>query len=168
MVHVQNAADAHLLAESALFPLPSLPPQPNPICHLISDKPSDPTLSQNNLSINSAHSRAAGGAYFITNGEPVVLWEWVNQLLTALGEPPVTRHISLRTASAIGAVCEAAWRVLPLQGEPPMTRFIAAELAKDHWFSLDAARRDLGYTPRITMAAGTAELIASLRNGSNM
>jgi hypothetical protein len=43
-----------------------------------------------------------------------------------------------------------------------MTRFIAAELAKDHWFNLAAARRDLGYTPRITMAAGTAELIASL------
>ncbi len=44
-----------------------------------------------------------------------------------------------------------------------MTRFIAAELAKDHWFSLDAARRDLGYVPRISMAAGTAELITSLR-----
>ena len=43
-----------------------------------------------------------------------------------------------------------------------MTRFIAAELAKDHWFSLDAARRDLGYTPRITMAEGTARLVASL------
>jgi 2-alkyl-3-oxoalkanoate reductase len=127
MVLVQNAADAHLLAETAL------------------DGP------------------AAGRAYFITNGEPVVLWDWVNQLLTGLGEPPVTRHVSLRTASAIGAVCETAWRVLPLKGEPPMTRFIAAELAKDHWFSLDAARQDLGYSPRITMAAGTAELIASLK-----
>jgi len=116
MVHVANAADAHLLAEKAL------------------DGP------------------AAGRAYFITNGEPV-----------GFGEPPVTRHVSLRTASAIGAVCETAWRILPLKGEPPMTRFIAAELAKDHWFSLDAARRDLGYSPRITMAAGTAELIASLR-----
>ncbi len=43
-----------------------------------------------------------------------------------------------------------------------MTRFIAAELAHDHWFDISAARRDLGYKPRITMAAGTAELIASL------
>ncbi|MEZ0216866.1 MAG: NAD-dependent epimerase/dehydratase family protein [Rariglobus sp.] len=127
MVHVANATDAHLLAETAL------------------DGP------------------AAGRAYFITNGEPVVLWDWVNQLLTALGEPPVTRHVSLRTASAIGAICETAWRVLPIKGEPPMTRFIAAELAKDHWFSLAAARRDLGYAPRISMAAGTAELVAALR-----
>ncbi len=136
MVHVENAVDAHLLAEQALH-----------VCHLLDDK------------------RAAGGrAYFITNGEPVVLWDWINSLLIGLGEPPITRKISLRTAAAIGTVCEALWRVLPLKGEPPMTRFIAAELAKDHWFDLTAARRDLGYTPSISMTQGTAELIAHIKN----
>ncbi len=131
MVHVDNAVDAHLLAEAALRK-----------CNLIGYTPA-----------------AAGRAYFITNGEPVVLWHWINQLLAALGEPPVTRRISLSTASAVGAICESIWRILPLRGEPPMTRFVAAELAKDHWFDLTAARRDLGYEPRISMAAGTAELI---------
>ncbi len=135
MVHVENAVDAHLLAEAALQK-----------CHLIGDT-----------------SSAAGRAYFITNGEPVVLWDWVNQLLTAVGEPPITRRLSLSTAHAVGAVCESIWRILPLRGEPPMTRFVAAELAKDHWFNLAAARRDLGYEPRISMTAGTAELIAHLR-----
>jgi nucleoside-diphosphate-sugar epimerase len=127
MVHVANAADAHLLAEAAL-------------------------------------RRGTGGrAYFITNGEPVRLWDWINGLLAALGEPPLTRRISLGAASAVGGVCEALWRMLPLRGEPPMTRFVAAELAKDHWFSIAAARRDLGYEPKVTMAQGTAELVASLR-----
>jgi nucleoside-diphosphate-sugar epimerase len=130
MVHVENAVDAHLLAETAISGQPSVV------------------------------SSAAGHAYFITNGEPVVLWDWINGLLTALGEPPVTKTISLRAASTIGAVCESLWRVLPLKGEPPMTRFIAAELAKDHWFDLTAARRDLGYIPRVTMAQGTAELVS--------
>jgi nucleoside-diphosphate-sugar epimerase len=138
MVHVDNAADAHLAAEHALAK-----------CHLIGD-----TLP------------AAGRAFFITNDEPVVLWDWVNGLLAALGEQPVTKHVSLAAASAVGAICEAAWRVLPLQGEPPMTRFIAAELAKDHWFSLAAARRDLGYVPRVSMAEGTAALVASLRSAA--
>lgn len=129
MVHVDNAVDAHLLAEQALLP-----------------------------------AGAAGGrAYFITNGEPVVLWDWINALLVALGEPPVTKKLSLGAASALGAVCEALWRVLPLRGEPPMTRFIAAELAKEHWFNIGAARRDLGYEPRVTMAAGTADLVAHLK-----
>lgn len=105
---------------------------------------------------------AAGRAYFITNDEPVVLWDWINQLLRALGEPVITRHLPLRAATALGAACELAWRLLPLRGEPPMTRFIAAELAKDHWFDLTAARRDLGYVPQVSMAQGTAELVASL------
>lgn len=138
MVHVDNAVDAHLAAESALS------------CSQLS-------------TLNSQLPAASGRSYFITNGEPVLLWDWINQLLAALGEPPVTRRISLRTASVIGAVCETAWRALPLRGEPPMTRFIAAELAKDHWFDLTAARRDLGYVPRISMTAGTTELIAALR-----
>jgi nucleoside-diphosphate-sugar epimerase len=44
-----------------------------------------------------------------------------------------------------------------------MTRFIAAELAKDHWFNISAARRDLAYSPRVGMVEGTAALVASLR-----
>jgi len=136
LVHVANAVDAHLLAEQALGR-----------CHVIRDNAAAPS----------------GRAYFITNGEPVALWDWINGLLAALGEPPVTRKISLGAASALGAVCEAAWRVLPLKGEPPMTRFIAAELAKDHWFDISAARRDLGYAPKVSMAAGTAELVAAYR-----
>jgi nucleoside-diphosphate-sugar epimerase len=128
MVHVENATDAHLLAEIAL-----------------------------------AQGPAGGRAYFITNDEPVNLWRWIDELLTALGRPALpTRRIPLPVASALGVACEAAWALLPLAGEPPMTRFIAAELAKDHWFRIDAARRELGYAPRVTMAEGTARLVDHL------
>ena len=107
--------------------------------------------------------QCAGRAYFITNDEPVVLWDWINGLLTALGEPPVTKKISLRAASGVGAVCEFIWKTLNRAGDPPMTRFIAAELAKDHWFNITAALRDLGYHPKISMAEGTRQVIESLR-----
>jgi nucleoside-diphosphate-sugar epimerase len=130
MVHIENAVDAHLLAEQA---------------------------------IARANSPAAGRAYFITNGEPVELWSWINKLLVAIGEKPVTKHLSLGAASAIGAAAETVWRLFRLHGEPPMTRFVAAELAKDHWFDITAARRDLRYAPRVSMAAGTAELVAAFK-----
>lgn len=130
MVYIENAVDAHLLAEAALV---------------------------------RADSPAAGKAYFVTNGEPVVLWDWLDGLLLALGRPPVTRRLSLRAASVAGAALEVAWRILPLRGEPPLTRFIAAELARDHWFNISAATRDLGYVPRVSMAAGTVELVRHLR-----
>jgi len=133
MVHVNNAVDAHLLAEQAL---------------------------------KRRDARAAGHAYFITNDEPVILWAWINKLLTALGEPPVTKKIPLGAASAFGAVCETLWRISRKSSEPPMTRFVAKELASDHWFSLDAAKRDLNYVPRVGMADGTAELIAHYQKKS--
>jgi nucleoside-diphosphate-sugar epimerase len=115
------------------------------------------------VALRAKGSGAGGRAYFITNGEPVLLWDWINGLLTGLGEPPVTRRISLPVATALGAACELAWRALPLRGEPPLTRFVAAELAKDHWFDISAARRDLGYAPRVSMAEGTKALISALR-----
>ena len=118
------------------------------------------------LALKRRTAAAAGHAYFITNDEPVVLWNWINGLLTALGEPPVTKSISLGAATAIGAGCEGLWKTLRLNGEPPMTRFIAKELATDHWFNLAAAKRDLGYTPRISMSHGTAELVTSYQSSS--
>jgi nucleoside-diphosphate-sugar epimerase len=128
MVHVENAVDAHLQAETAL----------------------------------GGRAPAAGRAYFITNGEPVVLWDWVNGLLQSLGLPAVTRRVPLPVAYTAGAALEGLWGLLRLEGEPPMTRFVAAELAKEHWFNIAAARRDLGYAPRVTMAAGTRDLVRSL------
>lgn len=106
---------------------------------------------------------AAGHAYFITNGEPVALWPWINDLLLRLGAMPIRRRVSRRAAVTAGAVCEALWTLFPLRGEPPMTRFAAKELATDHWFSIAAARRDLGYEPRVTMTAGLEAYLAILR-----
>jgi 2-alkyl-3-oxoalkanoate reductase len=49
-----------------------------------------------------------------------------------------------------------------LPGEPPMTRFLATELAKDHWYSIAAARRELGYAPPADLSHEMDELVASL------
>ena len=47
-----------------------------------------------------------------------------------------------------------------------MTRFDAKEMVTDHWFDLSAARRDLGYHPLVSVAQGTAELIAHYKAGN--
>ena len=103
-------------------------------------------------------SSIAGKAYFITNGEPLPLWEMVNRILAAAGLPPETRSIPPGLAYAAGAVCEGLWNLLRLSGEPPMTRFVAKELATAHWFKIDAARRDLGYQPQVSIDEGLERL----------
>lgn len=103
--------------------------------------------------------RAGGKAYFISDGQPVKLWPWINQLLEGLGEKPLTRRLSAAKAFRIGTACEFLWKNLPLPGEPPMTRFVATELAKSHWFSIEAARRDLRYGPHVPMEEGLRQFI---------
>ncbi len=100
----------------------------------------------------------AGKAYFISNGEPLPLWEMVNRILAAAGLPPENRSISPKVAYAAGIICEGLWNLLHLSGEPPMTRFVAKELATAHWFNIDAARRDLDYQPQISIQEGLQRL----------
>jgi nucleoside-diphosphate-sugar epimerase len=149
LVHVENAVDAHLLAAAALHAESSS-------VAAARGAPQGPAV------------KVSGRAFFITNGEPVVLWDWINELLRALGERRVTKSLSLGDAYALGIGCELMWRVLPLKGEPPMTRFVASELAMDHWFKLTAARRDLGSVPRVSMEQGMVELVDALRSSAGI
>jgi len=102
----------------------------------------------------------AGKAYFIGDAEPVLLWPWINRLLTELKLPPVKRRISYTGARLLGRGCEVVWSLGRLSGEPPMTRFVAAQLATSHWFRHDAATRDFGYAPAIDNDEGLRRTVS--------
>jgi nucleoside-diphosphate-sugar epimerase len=108
-------------------------------------------------------SPLCGKPYFISNGEPRPIWDLINGILAAADRPPVTRSIPLGLARAVGACLEGVYGALRLSGEPPMTRFLASELSTAHWFDLSAARRDLGYEPRVSIDEGLRRLREWLR-----
>lgn len=108
-------------------------------------------------------SPVAGQVYFISQGEPVVLWDFINQILERLGIPRVTKSISYGAARSIGAVLEMVHALFCLHAEPRMTRFLAAQLAKSHYFDISKAKRDFGYSPRITTAQGLGRLVDFIR-----
>lgn len=91
----------------------------------------------------------AGHAYFVGDAEPVELWPWIESLLASLGLPRIEKSLSRTSAIVLGGACEAAWRLLRRRGEPPLTRFVAAQLASSHSYSMEPARRDFGYVPRV-------------------
>ncbi|MDD5758997.1 MAG: NAD-dependent epimerase/dehydratase family protein [Desulfobulbaceae bacterium] len=105
---------------------------------------------------------AAGKAYFISQGKPVNLWAWINSLLVELDIPPVKKRMGFAKAYWAGLMLESLYRLLALRTEPLMTRFLAQQLAKSHWFSIDAARRDLGYEPKVSTEEGVKRLLAWL------
>lgn len=109
--------------------------------------------------LDRQENNPGGKAYFISNDEPVALWEWIDDLLQAHGIGKTEKRISLAKARKAGIVLECLWTLLRLKGEPPMTRFVASELAKDHWFDISAAKRDLGYRPRVSMKQGMKRLL---------
>jgi len=100
----------------------------------------------------------AGKAYFITNGEPLPLWDMVNRMLAAADIAPVTASVSAGAAKIAAVGCELLWTLLRLAGDPPLTRFVAGELSTAHWFDISAARRDLGYVPEISIDEGLKRL----------
>ncbi len=103
-------------------------------------------------------SPVCGRAYFLSQGEPVNCWEWIDQVLALAKLSPVRKSISFRAAYAAGALLEGVWSLLGRTDEPRMTRFLAAQLATSHYFDIGAARRDLDYSPRVSLAEGMERL----------
>jgi nucleoside-diphosphate-sugar epimerase len=115
-------------------------------------------------SLTADSALPAGKAYFISQGEPVNCWKWIDEILALVDLPPATKTLPFKTANNIGRVCEFAYRALHRMGEPPMTRFLASQLSTSHWFDIAAAKRDFGYESRIATADGMRRLAEWLRN----
>lgn len=103
-----------------------------------------------------------GRAYFISQGEPVNCWGWINDILDLAGVPRIKKSISAPAAQRVGAIMETVYRVLRIRSEPPMTRFLAAQLSTDHYFDIRRATEDFGYSPSISTAEGMRRLAAEL------
>jgi 2-alkyl-3-oxoalkanoate reductase len=108
-------------------------------------------------------SQIAGRVYFISQGEPVPLWDFINRVLAVAGSPPVSRSMSPSLAYTLGAVLECAYRLFRIRHEPTVTRFVARQLSTAHWFDLSAARRDLDYVPHVSTEEGLLRVGESWR-----
>jgi len=108
--------------------------------------------------VRGAERGRAGAAYFVTDGEPVVFREFVTAMLETQGVEPPDRSLPAWLAPPLGAVCEAAWKLLPLPGEPPMTRFRSWLLTQECTIDISRARTELGYEPPVSHEHGLAEL----------
>jgi nucleoside-diphosphate-sugar epimerase len=108
-------------------------------------------------------SEVAGKAFFISDGNPIPLWDFVNRVLRCAGLQPVTRSVNPRLAYGGAAFCEMLYRVLATEKEPVLTRFLVDEMVTAHWFDISLANRLLGYYPRISTEEGFERLARWIR-----
>jgi len=105
----------------------------------------------------------SGNNYFISDDKPVNLWDWINELLSNLQMPQISKSISFRKAYTIGRVMEFVYKTLTLKSIPPMTRFVAIQLAHAHYFDISAAKKDLQYKPIINYKQAYDETLAWIK-----
>ncbi|RJP77984.1 MAG: NAD-dependent epimerase/dehydratase family protein, partial [Desulfobacteraceae bacterium] len=100
----------------------------------------------------------SGKVYFISQDDPIPMWDMINGILHAADLPPITRSLPVRAVWTIGAILEFVYTVFRISGEPRMTRFVANELGTAHWFDISAAKKDLGYRPNVSTKEGFRRL----------
>jgi nucleoside-diphosphate-sugar epimerase len=101
-----------------------------------------------------------GEAYFVLDDGARPMREMISAMAAARGVALPEKSAPSWLVDAIGAVCEALWRTLPLAGAPPLTRFAAMILSRDAVLRDDKARAELGYRPVVSVAEGMRLLAA--------
>ncbi len=108
--------------------------------------------------VNEMDGGISGKIFFLSDGERIRLWWLINRILQIHGLPPVKKKISRFRAKMIACLLEIVYRALYKNTEPPLTRYAVAELSCSHWYDISAAKRDLGYKPKVSVREGLKHL----------
>ena len=107
---------------------------------------------------------AGGQAYFVTNGEPLPFWAFIEKVLARLGYPPIKYRVPYSLAYGIAAIKEGfdTLRGGELRAEDGFTRFAIKYMCTHHYFSIEKARRELGYDPKVSLDEGIERTCAAI------
>jgi len=111
----------------------------------------------------AAEKGRGGEAYFLTDGAPVELREFVTRLLASRGVDPGDKSVPAWLALSFAYVAEFAWELLAMVGvhsEPPVTRMAVHLFGQPVTVNDAKARRELGYVGKVTREQGYASLVS--------
>lgn len=107
----------------------------------------------------TSKSAVGGNKYFVSEGQPVNLWMWINEILMLAGQSRIRRSVSFQKAYRAGQMLEATYRMMKWwDSEPVMTRFLACQLAHSHYYNISRARKDFGLRSIVSFEEGMDRL----------
>jgi dihydroflavonol-4-reductase len=97
-------------------------------------------------------SEAVGGTYILTGQEPVQLKALVGMIARAVGVAPPRLRFPVAPVYVAGWLCELGLK--PFGINPPLYRRRVDFFRKNRAFSIERARCELGFAPRIDLSRG--------------
>jgi nucleoside-diphosphate-sugar epimerase len=113
----------------------------------------------NALLILAENGNAPGNIYFINDGVKIPYMEFLTKQLKASGinwEPGFS--IPYKFAYAVAAVLEIVFKLKKSKKPPVLTKMAVAALSGSRSYSIEKARRELGYGPSVNIDDGMDEL----------
>jgi nucleoside-diphosphate-sugar epimerase len=107
-------------------------------------------------SLATPECRAGGRAFNISDGSPVNTNKFVGTIVERVGFVQRDLWLPYSLVFAMGRGVELAYRLVHrcYDFDPVLIRSEVNKTALTHWFSLEAARRDLGYKPMFDTSVG--------------
>ncbi|WP_433427784.1 NAD-dependent epimerase/dehydratase family protein [Nonomuraea sp. CA-141351] len=107
-----------------------------------------------------------GGIYYVTDGTPTRIRDFLTPLLATRGvDLSKSRSVPLAVAAPMAAMMDRTARLLRRRSAPPLTNWLVSFTGRDRSYDITAARRELGYSPDVTLEKGLAEMSFSHSDG---
>lgn len=116
-------------------------------------------VAQGLIQAGEAGAQFVGQVYTIVDNRRTTQAYYFNTIADFLDVPPVTRRLPFWSAYIAGRCAELVWRGLGRRAStpPPVSTYGVTLAGTNQEFSIDKARRDLGYVPRYDIIRGVAE-----------
>lgn len=72
-----------------------------------------------------------------------------------------SRSVPLALAAPLAAIMDRTARLLRRESAPPLTNWLVSFTGRDRSYDITAARKELGYSPEVTLEKGLAEMSQS-------
>lgn len=118
------------------------------------------------LALDSSRTVPAGQVYCVSDGNPIENFEFFRPLVKARGKSFPSIVIPPFVMLCVAYVFERIWfhtNILEVPVEPFLVRAEVLKVGVTHHFSIDKAKRELGYSPKVTTAEGAEKLAKHYR-----
>lgn len=115
------------------------------------------------LMLIAEDKRAIGNGYLVHDGESTTLEEFTNSLAKAINAKEVTMRIPYWLAYIVAVIMEFFGRLLKQKDRPLLTTYTVKNLGSRLRFSIDKAKRELDWMPKISYKEGFATTMKWLK-----